>query len=361
MNEAETTKAPSPGTTYDLPERRPGIDLWLDGNEGSRPDPRLLQELATEDDGDLLRRYPDARGLERQLAARLGVRPEQVLVTAGADEALDRICRTFLGGRDVVLPEPTFGMLRHYAGLQRARIHSVPWLGSDFPIDAVLERVDERTGLVFMVSPNNPTGATATRDDLKRLAVGAQDAWLVFDGAYAEFATEDLTEVALAMPRALTVRTLSKAWGLAGCRVGYVVGQVEAIDRLRAAAGPYPVAGLSLAVAARRLRDDVGPFVERVRREVAELRALLAELGVATQPSSANFVLARTSRRDALFEGLARLGIAVRRFRQGLGLTDAVRITCPGSEADFARLTAALRSVLAPSASNQNLNPEEQL
>lgn len=325
-------------------------ELRLDSNEGVPPDPATLGELLA--DPALLARYPDASALEARLARRHGVPAGQVVVTAGGDEALERICRTLLGpSRPVVLPEPTFGMIRRYSALARADVDSVPWPGGAFPVRGVLAAVRPDTGAVFVVSPNNPTGAVATRADLEAVAAGAAHTVLVVDAAYAEFGGDDLTAAALALPNAVVVRTFSKAWGLAGCRVGYVVGADPALmRRLRSAAGPYPVSGLSLALALRRLDDDVRPFVARVRGQVAQLQALLTRSGARCQPSAANFVLARFADAGFVFRGLASLGVRVRRFDDAPGLGDALRITCPGAPGPFARLCDALQTVLRPQA-----------
>ncbi|MEO6461960.1 MAG: aminotransferase class I/II-fold pyridoxal phosphate-dependent enzyme, partial [Candidatus Eisenbacteria bacterium] len=140
---------------------RAGVDLRLDGNEGPAGPTALRDALATLD-LETVRRYPDASALEALLAARQGVDPSCLLVTAGADEALDRACRAFLGpDRSLVLPVPTFEMIERYAALARARVLEVAWPAGAFPTEAVLERIATDTALVAVVSPNNPSGAVA--------------------------------------------------------------------------------------------------------------------------------------------------------------------------------------------------------
>jgi len=193
----------------------------------------------------------------------------------------------------------------------------------------------------------------ARAGDLRRLAQAAPQARLLVDLAYAEFADEDLTSAALEIPGALVTRTFSKAWGLAGLRVGYALGRPEDIARLRAAGAPYAVSGLSLACALERLRRgeaDVLAGVGRVRAERQRLFALLGELDVRPQPSQANFVLARTGDPLRLRDLLAGLGIGVRVFPARGGLEDAVRIGCPADAAAFARLERGLRAALRPEA-----------
>ena len=251
-------------------------------------------------------------------------------------------------GRELILPEPTFEMLPRYARLAGAEVVSLPWLGGTYPTAAVLRRITARTAMICVVSPNNPTGSVATPRDLRRLSRAAPHALIVVDLAYTEFADVDLTPVALALPNTLITRTFSKAWGLAGVRVGYAMGRAEHIHWLRAAGNPYAVAGPSAALAAAWLdqgRTTVDIFVARVRAERALLTAQLLELGAAPEPSQANFVLARFADAPAVCDALAARGIAVRAFLDRPGLQDALRITCPGEAAAFSRLTATLNEL----------------
>jgi histidinol-phosphate aminotransferase len=325
------------------------IDLKLDGNEGVAPPGGLLAELSALGP-DVLRRYPDARPLEHLLARRLGVRPEQVLVTAGADEALDRACRAFLTpGRELIAPSPSFEMIPRYVRLAGGELIAVPWPRGDYPVGEVLSRITPRTAVIAVVTPNNPTGAVASAEHLRTLSDAAPKALLLVDLAYTEFADEDLTATALALPNAVAVRTLSKAYGLAGLRVGYVAGPEAVIGWMRAAGGPYSVSRPSLALAAMRLEAgdaDVRAFVSRVREERARLHSQLAELGAEPIASQANFVLARF--RDAAWvrDALGSLGIAVRCFPAQPGLENCLRITCPGDAAACERLLSALQHVL---------------
>ncbi|OLC71701.1 MAG: hypothetical protein AUH78_17750, partial [Gemmatimonadetes bacterium 13_1_40CM_4_69_8] len=275
--------------------------------------------------------------------------------TAGADEAIDRICRAFLTpGRVLLLPEPSFEMLDRYAALAGGELARVPWTDDAFPTDAFLERIDERTAVIAVVSPNNPTGGVATLADLRRLATAAPDAVILLDHAYAEYADDDLTTAVLDLPNVVVTRTLSKAWGLAGCRVGYGIGTPDVIAVLRAAGGPYPVAGLSIALALRQLARGAAPLAEhvaRVREERGALTRQLARLGLAPRRSHANFVFVECGQRARLCAAaLASLSVLVREFTGRPGLATALRITLPGEPAAFERLTRALDTALSPQA-----------
>ncbi|MCP4589914.1 MAG: histidinol-phosphate aminotransferase family protein [bacterium] len=334
-------------SAYQPPSHPLSITLHLDGNEGAAPPPELLETVSRRG-VEAVRRYPSVRELEALLARRWGVEPSRVLVTGGGDDALDRACRVSLGpNRRLLLPVPTFEMLERYPRLVDAEIVSIPWPEGAYPTTRVLDAADSRTGAIAVVTPNNPTGAVATVETVRELSAAVPQALVIVDLAYVEFADEDPTAEVLTLPNVLVVRTLSKAWGLAGLRVGYAMGPTAIINGLRAAGSPYPVSGLSLALAATWLEtgsDCVDGFVQRVRAERGQLYQLLAHYRAYPLPSQANFVLARFGDAGRVAALLAEAGIAVRGFPQRLGLESSLRITVPGEERDYGRLVNALET-----------------
>lgn len=344
---------PSPGvaavTAYRVPPPPFPTDLRLDGTRGGEIAGGLSAVLGNLD-VSVWSRYPDPAPLEAAIAARHSVDPARVVVTAGADEALDRACRTLLApGRRLVLPVPTFEMIPRYARLAGAEIVEVPWHGEAWPVDLVLDRVAEGAGAVAVVSPNNPTGAVALRDDLRRLAAAHPNTPLLLDLAYVEFADDDPIAEAFEMPQAIVFRTFSKAWGLPGLRVGYAIADPSVAAWMRAAGGPYPVSSIALALAGswlERGEEAMRAFVSRVREERSALERLLAERGAVVQPSQANFVFARFRDARRVRDELARRGIAVRVFPGTPGLEDALRLTLPGGAAPFERVVRAFEEIL---------------
>ncbi len=340
-------------SAYKVPHHQAPIDLWLHGNEGAPPPAALWRALS---DVEVLRRYPSATELEARLAESLDVPPAAVLVTAGADDALDRVFRAYLAGgwgpREVVLPMPTFVMLPHYAKIVGATVRSVPWPGETFPVDAVLAAIGPATRAVALVSPNNPTGAVIAPEDVTRIAHAAPDALMLVDLAYGELAAVDLWATARLLPNALVFRTFSKAWGLAGARVGYVVGRPELLQPLRAVAPPYAVAGPSLAVALARFstgQQDMRDYCATVHAERDVLFDVLTEIGAKPVRSQANFVFARLgtpARALWLRDALGGLGIGIHAFPAEPEIADGVRITCPADEVGMQRLVAALKVAL---------------
>lgn len=339
-----------PAVAYARPEAAGDDLLRLDSNEGPPPSPTLVAALAAAGP-ELLRRYRDAADLEAALARRFGVTAQRVMATAGADEAIDRACRAFLDrGRTLLLPDPTFELFEQFAALAGGHIERIPWRGGPFPGDRFLERLAARVGVVAIVSPNNPTGGVAGAPDVRRIAAAAPNALVLLDHVYAEYADDDLTAALLDLQNVLVVRTFSKAWGLAGCRVGYAIGSPYVVAVLRAAGGPYPVGAPSIALALHQLEhgeESRRTHVARVREERDRLAARLAARGLAPLPSQANFVFADFGPRAALVcAGLAARGVLVRDFPLRPGLETALRITLPGDPVQFRRLCAALDNVL---------------
>ena len=351
---ASLTDATSRRSAYRVPRHPAPVELALDGNEAPAT---LLDplDLVGALDVATLNRYPDPTRLARAIAARHGLDPARVLVTAGVDDGLLRACQVLGGaGRQMIVPVPTFEMLERYAVQSGADMVRLPWEGGAYPVAAVLEASGSRTSAVAVVSPNNPTGAVATLDDLQRLSGALPDATILLDHAYVEFADEDLTQAALQLPNVVVFRTLSKAFGLAGLRVGWLAGPGGLVEALRSAGGPYPVSAPSLALAERWLAtsaDAVGGLVARVRDERRLLTETLGAQGLEVRGASqGNFVLARTPRALWFRDALAGQGIGVRAFPDRAGLEDAVRITCPGSDAGLARLRRALATARDPQA-----------
>ncbi|HHQ49371.1 MAG TPA: aminotransferase class I/II-fold pyridoxal phosphate-dependent enzyme [Acidobacteria bacterium] len=335
------------------PNRHPApVELRLDGNEGPPP-PEEILSLAVPGP-EIWRRYPSARTVEALIARRHGVPPEAVLVTAGADDALERAIRVAAGpGRRVVLTEPTFEMLPRYVRLAGGTPDFVPWWSGPFPVDRMIARLAGDTAAVVVVSPNNPTGLAISGEELERLAAALGRRLLLLDHAYVELADADLTTRALALPNVLVFRTLSKAWGCAGLRVGYVAGRPEVVALLRRVGQPYPVSGPSL-LAAEALLGDGGSYhrryAEGIRSRRRRLAAALSDRGLVSLPSQANFVLARTPHAAWLRDALAGLGIAVRAFPGRPGLADRLRITVPAADEELDRLLGAIDAAMAPEA-----------
>lgn len=329
-----------------IPKVSPFVTVRLDGNQGRAPSPAFFARLGA--DADLLRSYPLDDALEHALARRHGVNPDRIFVGAGGDDVLDRLCRAVLDpGRAAIVPAPTFEMLERYVALTGADLVSVPWPEGPWPRQRVLESITGATALVAIVSPNNPTGLVAAVDDLRAVHAAASGALVLVDAAYAEFGGDDLTAAALDLPDTVVLRTFSKAFGLAGMRVGYAIADPEVVRWLRSVGSPFTCGTWSRHAAAVRLSHDgreVADYVQAVQRERELLTRHAGERGLRPLPSAGNFVFVRPGDPHWLRDALGSLGIAVRAFSTG------VRITLPAADVVLARLCAAIDAAVAPGA-----------
>ena len=292
-----------------------------------------------------LNRYPEVRPqkLQRALAARFECAPEQLLVTRGSSEAIDLVVRTFCrSGRDNILTlSPSFSMYRHYAEVQGAEIIEVPALGEqDFAIDvdAILAACDKNTRLVFVCSPNNPTGATLPRQELERLlARRGNDSAIVVDEAYIEFGTRPSAIGLLdKYPNLLVLRTLSKALGFAGARCGAVVGPEEVIRMLSAVQAPYALATPVVECVEDALQTEQLALAENAVAQIIEERErLMSAVGTfgfvrKVWPSDANFFLIRVDDASGVMRCCEEHKVLLRHF--GGELSDCIRISVGSTE-----------------------------
>ncbi len=331
---------------YQAAPKDPAIELALDRTEP--PIPYRAMSGNYYSSPTFWSRYPSPRPLEAQLARRHNIQPENVIVTAGADEALDRACRAALtSGNELLTTTPAFEMIAKYACLAAAEIADVPWLGGEFPIADFLDRISSKTRLIILVSPNNPTGQSIPSGMLERIARESPNILIVVDLAYVEFAEIDPTLELSQFPNIVIVRSFSKAWGLPGLRLGYALGDKEVIQAMRAAGGPYSVAAGSMELLSNRLEQFEGEmltYVARIKRERAITEEWLRSKAISFIPSQSNFILLfpeDSSNFDELFRSS---GIGARSFESSANISGARRVTLPGNTEAFARLLFALET-----------------
>lgn len=301
-----------------------------------------------------LNRYPEVRPrqLQHELAAHFGCDPDELLVTRGSSEAIDLIVRTFCraGVDNIVTHAPSFSMYRHYATVQGAtvsEVQSLPERDFRIDVDAMLSACDHASRIVFVCSPNNPTGSMLPATDLEKLLrVRARSSAVVVDEAYIEFA--GVPSAATLLERhanLLVLRTLSKALGYAGARCGGVVGRPEVIKMLNAVQAPYALATPVVECVEDALQDTqaAAESVERVIAERERLAKLLAEFDFATKvwPSAANFLLVAFEDAQGVLRHCQRQKVLLRHF--GGALADCIRVSI-GSASENDRLLRALES-----------------
>jgi histidinol-phosphate aminotransferase len=306
--------------------------------------------------GDGLNRYPDPQpaALLRQLAALYAVGTDQILVGRGSDEAIDLLVRAFCrAGEDAILiSPPTFGMYAVAAAIQGAAVVAAP-LAADFSLDAdaLLAALTPSVKLVFVCTPNNPSGHLVPFDTLERLALALRGrALLVVDEAYLEFAgARSATALLGEHDHVAVLRTLSKAHALAGARVGTLLAAPAVIGLLRRIIAPYPLPAASVAAALAATGsagvEEAQARIIVVREQRERLRAALARMPEVLEilPSSANFLCVRWRDAAATYATLLRAGVVVRDVTRYRGLAGCLRISVGTPEENRVLLAALSR------------------
>ncbi len=305
--------------------------------------------------GTKFNRYPEPqpRALINAMASLYGVDAECVLVGRGSDEAIDLLVRAFCkAGRDAVaICSPTFGMYAVCAQVQDAKVVDVP-LTSRFELDeaALLRAVTPATKIIFLCSPNNPTGNAISIDAIERIASALVGRTLVVvDEAYIEFSESVSATTLLGSYNNIAVlRTLSKAYALAGTRVGCLLASPDVIALLRRIQAPYPLPSpcvdLALAALEMTARSRTLALIECIKRERERVSSELASLpDVQVLPSVANFVCAQFPDGDAIYRSLLSQGVVVRNAGKYPGLSDFLRITIGTAKENDQMLDALAR------------------
>lgn len=325
--------------------------LRLDFNENtSGCSPQVLKRLRSLD-GETLARYPEREKGEAVVAARLGVASEELLLTNGTDEAIHLICESYLNtGDEVLIVVPTFAMFEIYAAATGAQVVFIP-AGPDFafPTQIVLDHINRRTRLIAVANPNNPTGAFAPIADLMQIAGAAPDAAVLVDEAYFEFCGESMAPNWRGIPNLFVSRTFSKAYGMAGLRIGVLMGNAAQMSVIRRASSPYNLNSVALACLPAALADQefVRDYVAQAVEGRRQLETELAAWGIRFWPSRANFVLFHLGERCQPFiRQMRECGILVRDRSGDPGCRDCARITV-GLREHNQRMLANLREAFA--------------
>jgi histidinol-phosphate aminotransferase len=324
--------------------------LRLDFNENTLAcSPKVREVLGSISAGSLTR-YPEREPVEAIVAAHLGVDAGQLALTNGVDEAIHVLFETFLeAGDELLLPVPTYTMYEVYASATDARAVAVQAADDlQFPFERLLAAISPRTKIIAIANPNSPSGSVATRAQLLEIAKRAPHAVLLVDEAYFHFHGETAMDLVGSVPNLVVARTFSKAYGLAGLRLGLLAGPVELMRWVRRVLSPYSVNSLALACLPPALEDTVylDWYVNEVLAARADFETALDAAGVRRWPSRANFILVEIGPRHAEFVQLMRAaGVLVRDRSNDPGCNGRVRITT-GTREQMKQAVTALNDAL---------------
>ena len=313
-----------------------GIDVWLDANESPY------------DNG--VNRYPDPhqRALKALIAELKDVDAGRIFLGNGSDEAIDLAFRIFCrpGLDNAVSIAPTYGMYRVAAATNDVQMREVPLgAGYSLPVGALLAAADERTKLIWLCSPNNPTGNAFPAQEIESL-LRRFDGIVVLDEAYIDFADGGGFLPRLGeFPNLIVLQTLSKAWGMAGLRIGLAFAAREVAALFSRVKYPYNIPGPTQRAAEEMLGRDLTPQIAEIRSERRRLASELASCPCIERvyPSQTNFLLVRTPAPDALYDALIEAGIIVRNRSRAAGCEGCLRLTV-GTTAENDRLLRTVKT-----------------
>jgi histidinol-phosphate aminotransferase len=338
----------------EMPEYHPPLAgrtaLRLDFNENTfGPSPRVMERLcAVTAEG--LTKYPEREPVERIVAKHFGLQGEQILLTNGVDEAIHLMCCAFLDSDDeALIAIPSFFMYDVSVQMMTPHLRKVQADASmEFPFERFMAAITDRTKLIIVASPNNPTGSVVGRDHLLAIAAAAPQAVLMVDEAYYHFDGASVMGDLARVPNLIVARTFSKAYGLANLRIGMLAGNAELLKYVRKVSSPYNVNGVALDCLSVAMEDEayLAWYVEQVRVGRERMMSGLAELGVPYFPSAANFVLMKIGlKHKELVQAMRAHGVLLRDRSTDPGCDGFVRITI-GLEEHVTQGLAALRTCL---------------
>jgi histidinol-phosphate aminotransferase len=317
------------------------------------PSPKVVQAII--DTAAIVNRYPDPSYLElrQRIAKYVSLKPENVLVGGGSDEAIDMLIKTFVNpGDEAIISVPTFEVYEKILKLAEGRPVFIPMQKKFYwDIEGIKHAISQRTKLIFICSPNNPTGSAITENDAEELALTGK--LLVIDEAYAEFSARTLIPLVQKYENVIILRTFSKFLGLAGLRVGYILACPEIINYLDRVRLPFNVSLLAERAAITAL-DDIQYAIKAralVRKWKRYLYSELAKIRkIRAFPSEANFILidVTASRHSSteIVNALSKLGILVRDCAGAKGLEgEYIRVSI-GLKEENERFIKALKTIL---------------
>ncbi|MCB0826221.1 MAG: histidinol-phosphate aminotransferase family protein [Armatimonadetes bacterium] len=296
--------------------------------------------------------YPDTSTLQWRISEKRGVSIDQVRVTAGADDALWQLITAFLEpGLNLITTSPCFPMIPRYVAAAGGELKTCQWLDGDFPTQSLISQIDDKTSVVLVTSPNNPTGRCIPFDQILSLAENASNSVFVWDAVYADYCNQSPLKILDCVPNSVIVESFSKSYGVPGARLGFAItSNPEILERMAQVAQPYSVSTGSLALGATLL-DQETEF-SSARQKIIKNRELLQnwlqDQGISVLPSDANFLLVRSgSATEALTtcEQLKKKGILVRSFAPDSEIGTYLRVGVPYTNEDLALFQSAWMEV----------------
>lgn len=332
MSNIKPRKAIEEMEPYNPPlEERRG-KLRLDFNENTIGcSPKVLNAINNIKEEEIAA-YPEYKRFKAKLANSINLKPEQLMITNATDEAIMIIMQAYIEKEDeIILPIPTFAMFKFYAQTIEAKIKEILYASNlTFPTKKVLDSINKKTKLIILCNPNNPTGTLIEKKDIIKIIEKADkaDALVLLDEAYYQYSGLECLDLINRYTNLIIIRTFSKAYGLAGLRLGYTISNPEIIKILLKVGSPYSVNTVAITAASKAIEDE--EYVRWYVNEVKKAKKLIYEefkkLKIKTYPTAANFLIAKFPKRaEEIEEKLKEKGILVRNRSSEPLLKDCLR------------------------------------
>jgi len=319
---------------YDIPLFIDEYRLKLDSNENMfGPSPRVVDALRNITSQDI-KLYPAYGEIINRLADLNNVSAEMILPTSGADEGINYIFDTFIEPKDTVLTvTPSFAMPKIYAKINGCTYNEVNYREKfNFPIDDILANITEKTKLIIVTTPNNPTGEAISRENMLNILDKAGDRYILIDETYVNYAEESFIDLLKTHENIFITRSLSKDYALAGLRFGYIISSQKNIEYIKRLIRPYSVniAAVKAACAAVDDKEYINSVVSDIKTAKNMLIEALTPMAVKIYPSNANFLLVDFGdKAEFIYKKLLKSGIIVKNFGKKKDLENCLRITIP--------------------------------
>lgn len=315
-------------------EGRVGLGyLLLDFNERTKPyDKNINNYLKKYLDKNLLNIYPAYNKITKSIADYAGVKKENILITNGTDQAIEVIFKTFTrSGDQVIIPSPSFAWFSQCAKINNNNIISPLYQKENlaFPLKMILKKISKKIKLIIICNPNNPTGTSVALSDIEKILKKAKNSLIYIDEAYFGFSQITAVPLIKKYPNLVISRTFSKAFGLAGLRIGYLIANNKLIKEMQKVRGPYEVNSLATTAVEYALENLNGYkyYIDEVMNEAKPfLEKYLKKRNIKYYPSDANFVLIKPTNPKKIFNHLKRNKILTRP-RSGPLVEGTIRIT----------------------------------
>jgi len=299
---------------------------------------------------DEISMYPEYDTFMNKLASYLNLEINNLMITNGADDALRVIMDTYLDKRDeIIIPIPTFYIFESYSEIIGAKKKFVYYNNDlSFPVENILEKINDNTKMIAIVNPNNPTGTLVERQDIIRILEKAKNSIVLIDEAYFQFSNKSCRDLINSYNNLIIVQTFSKGFGLAGVRLGYIISNEDVIQNLKKIVLPFEVNVLSIIAGSAALDDldFVDHYVSLVRDNRSYLLSELNKIGVKTYPSDANFIVANFGENlDVVFKKLNEKNILVNNV-SNLPLLDGCLRIAVGTKNQMETLVNEIKDVL---------------